>query len=60
MTNYEISGNLCSFGEESIPQLLQQHPQFLACTDVTIFDVRNNSALHTDFIATNLNNVSAL
>jgi hypothetical protein len=60
MTNYEISGNLYSFDQGDIHQILQQPRQFLACTDVTILDTRVNSSVSADFIAINWNNISAL
>jgi hypothetical protein len=60
MTNYEISGNLYSFDEGDINQILQQPRQFLACTGVNILDTRNNSSISADFIAVNWNNISAL
>ena len=60
MTNYEISGTLYSFDQGDIHQILQQPRQFLACTDVTILDTRNNISVSADFIAINWNNISAL
>jgi hypothetical protein len=60
MTDYEISGNLYSCDEGSISQCLEKTALFLPCTDVNILDIRNNSSLHADFIAINLNNISAL
>jgi hypothetical protein len=60
VSHYEISGNLHSFDEGSIHQLLQLQSQFLPCTDVNIIDLRNNTSSNADFAALNLHNISAI